>query len=176
MFEGLLLSRDDAVIRMFRRIYQEMELAGLEVCTGAEQAQQELHRKRFHAIIVDCDDVHKAPEVLGSIRKTAPNQRSTIFAILNGITTMRGAFEMGANLTLQKPMSLEHVRKSLRALRAMMEQEHRRYFRVPVDIPATLLLVAQALTPGGASPLLPLGKSEGARKIVPTELSGKVSA
>ncbi len=137
MLDALLLSRDDDVIRMFRRISQDLEMA-LEVCTGVEQARAELSR-RFQAVIVDCDDVHCGPELLQFVRNSPANRKSTTFAILNGVTSMRSAFEMGANMTLQKPMALEHVRKSLRTLSAIMEQEHRRYHRVPVDLPVTAL-------------------------------------
>ncbi len=137
MFQGLLLSRDDAVIRMFRRIYQELEME-LEVCTGAQQAATELEERKFHAIIIDCDDVHCGPDVLANVRSSNPNRRATTFAILNGVTSMSEAFKLGANLTLQKPVSFDHIRKSLVALRGMVEQEHRRYYRVPVEFPVAL--------------------------------------
>jgi ActR/RegA family two-component response regulator len=139
VFQGLLLSRDDAVIRMFRRLYQELEM-DLEVCTGAQQAASELEEHRYHAVIIDCDDVHCGADVLANIRSSKANKRATTFAILNGVTTMSDAFKMGANLTLQKPISLEHIRKSLLTLKGMMEQEDRRYFRVAVDFPVSLTL------------------------------------
>jgi ActR/RegA family two-component response regulator len=139
VFQGLLLSRDDAVIRMFRRVYQELEME-LVVCTGAPQAATELEERRYHAVIIDCDDVHCGPDVLGNVRSSNANKRATIFAILNGITSMSEAFKLGANLTLQKPVSQEHIRKSLLTLKGMVEQEHRRYFRVPMDVPATVTL------------------------------------
>jgi ActR/RegA family two-component response regulator len=138
VFDGLLLSRDDAIIRLFRRMYQELEM-DLEVCTGAEQAMEHLSQRRFSAVIVDCDDTHRGPQVLQSVRGNVANRRATAFAILNGVTSMRGAFDLGANMTLQKPVSLEHVRKSLRVLKNILEQEHRRYHRVVVDFPVTLI-------------------------------------
>jgi ActR/RegA family two-component response regulator len=139
VFQGLLLTRDDAVIRMFRRIYQELEME-LEVCTGAQQAATELEERRFHAVIIDCDDVHCGQDVLANVRTSNPNKRATTFAILNGVTTMSDAFRLGANLTLQKPVSFDHIRKSLLALKGLVEQEHRRYYRIPVDFPVTLML------------------------------------
>src|SRR5581483_4197964 len=139
VFQSLLLSRDDAVIRMFRRIYQELEME-LEVCTGAQQAATELDERRFHAVIIDCDDVHCGPDVLANVRSSNANRRATTFAILNGVTSMSDAFKLGANLTLQKPISVDHIRKSLLALKGMVEQEHRKYHRVPVDFPVTLTL------------------------------------
>ncbi len=137
MFEGLLLSRDDHVIRLFRRIYQDLGMS-LEVCTGADRAREELQRRKFDAVIVDCDDVEDAPAVLKSVHQIAANRNSTVFAILNGVTSMRAAFDMGANLTLPKPISLDHVRKSLLAMMMLLEQEHRRFHRVPVDFDVTL--------------------------------------
>ncbi len=116
---------------------------GLQVCTAAEQALLELNQRRFHAVIIDCDDVDAAPDVLRSLRGNPGNRRSTTFAILNGVTTMRGAFDMGASLTLQKPISLDHARKSMRALKGLVEQEHRKYHRVPVDFPVTIIFDEQ---------------------------------
>jgi hypothetical protein len=39
--ESLLLSRDDEVIRVLRLVLQDMGIE-VEVCTGAERAEQEL--------------------------------------------------------------------------------------------------------------------------------------
>lgn len=138
MFEGLLLSRDADLIRMFRRIYQELEME-LVVCSVAQQALDRMEQHKVDAIIVDCDDVQLAAAVLKNVRKNTANRRATAFAILGGVTTMRDAFDMGANLTLQKPVTLDYVRNSMRALKAIVEQEHRIYFRVPVDLPVTLV-------------------------------------
>jgi CheY-like chemotaxis protein len=137
--ESLLLSRDDEVIRVLRLVLQDMGIE-VEVCTGAERAQQELARRKYDAVIIDCDDVHGATDILSSLRKTPSNKTSTAFAIINGITSVRAAFEMGANLALEKPISLERAKHSFRAAHGLMLQERRRYYRHAVDMAVTVCL------------------------------------
>jgi CheY-like chemotaxis protein len=135
--QSLLLSRDDDVIRVFRRVLSGLEI-DVEVCTGSDKGAQELARRKWDAVIIDCDDVHGALDVLRAVRQTPSNKTSTAFAIINGITSVRSAFELGANLALEKPISADRAKHSFRAVHGMMLQERRRYFRHPVDMPVTL--------------------------------------
>lgn len=140
--ESFLLTRDDEVIRVLRRVLQDMGIA-LEVCTGAERAGEMLSHRKFDAVIIDCDDVHGAAAVLRNLRQNPSNRTSTAFAIINGITSVRGAFEMGANLALEKPLTLERARHSFRAAQGLMLQERRRFYRHAVDMAVTLSLQDQ---------------------------------
>jgi CheY-like chemotaxis protein len=135
--QSLLLSRDDDVIRVLRRVLSDLEIE-VEVCTGSEKAAAELARRKWDAIIIDCDDVHGALDVLRAVRQTPSNKTSTAFAIINGITSVRNAFELGANLALEKPLTADRAKHSFRAVQGMMLQERRRYFRHPVDMAVTL--------------------------------------
>ena len=135
--QSLLLSRDDEVIRVLRRVLNDLEIE-VEVCTRSEKAAEELARRKWDAVIIDCDDVLGALDVLRAIRLTPSNKTSTAFAIINGVTTVRGAFELGANLALEKPISADRAKHSFRAVHGMMLQERRRYFRYPVDMAVTL--------------------------------------
>ena len=135
--QSLLLSRDDNVIRVLRRVLSDLEIE-VEVCTGPDQAAVELARRKWDAIIIDCDDCHGALDVLRSVRQLASNKTSTAFAIINGVTSVRIAFEMGANLALEKPITADRALHSFRAVHGMMLAERRRYFRHPVDMAVTL--------------------------------------
>lgn len=135
--QSLLLSRDDQVIRVLRRVLNDMEIE-LEVFTASEKASPELARRKFDAIIVDCDDLHGAAEVLRSVRELQSNRSSTTFAIINGVTSVRQAFAMGANLALEKPITVDRARHSFRAAHGLMLQERRRYFRHEVEMAVSL--------------------------------------
>ena len=135
--QSLLLSRDDDVIRILRRVLNDLEIE-VEVCTVPDKAAEELSRRTWDAIIIDCDDCHGALDVLRSVRKMASNKTSTAFAIINGITSVRNAFEMGANLALEKPITADRALHSFRAVHGMMLAERRRYYRHPVDMAVTL--------------------------------------
>jgi CheY-like chemotaxis protein len=134
----LLLTRDDQVIRAFRRMFEELGIS-LEVFTGADKAAEEMERRKFDAILLDCDDVHNAITVLCSVRLTASNKTSTVFAIVNGITTVTTAIDLGANLALEKPIDEYKARHALKSVHSLMLQERRRYYRHSVDIAVTLL-------------------------------------
>ena len=76
--------------------------------------------------------------MLGSLRKSASNKNTVTFAILNGGTTTQQAFQLGANFVLQKPISALNARRCFSAAINFMIREQRRYFRHPVEIPATI--------------------------------------
>ena len=135
--QSLLLSRDDDVIRILRRVLNDLEIE-VEVCTAPDTAAAELARRKWDAIIIDCDDCHGALDVLRSVRQMASNKTSTAFAIINGVTSVRIAFEMGANLALEKPITADRALHSFRAVHGMMLAERRRYYRHPVDMAVTL--------------------------------------
>ena len=133
----LLLTRDDQVIRALRRVVDDLGVS-LEVCTGADKAAEELEQRKFDAVLIDCDDVHNAITILCSVRLTPSNKTSTVFAIVNGITTPTSAIELGASLSLEKPINEERAKRAFHSLHGLMLQERRRYYRHEVDLAVTL--------------------------------------
>ena len=109
----------------------------LKSAAGSVPAQEILRTEKFDAIIVDCDDLKGALSVFEGLRKSASNKNSVTFAILNGSTTTQRAFQMGANFVLQKPISAQNAMRCFRAAVNFMTSERRRYFRHPVEMPAT---------------------------------------
>jgi CheY-like chemotaxis protein len=97
-----------------------------------------LAEKKFDAVIVDCDDMDGSTRVLKAIRQVPSNKSTIAFAIVNGITSVRDAFSMGANFVLDKPLSVERAARSLRAAHGLMVRERRRYFRQNVSAPVAL--------------------------------------
>jgi len=106
---------------------------GVEVYSTADWAGEDLNDSKFDAIILDCE-VEGASALLRAVRATPSNSRALTFAIVNGDDGLHTAFEAGANLALQKPISLDRARSSLRAAYGLIMQERRRYFRHPLDI------------------------------------------
>jgi c-di-GMP-binding flagellar brake protein YcgR len=85
-----------------------------------------------------CDDLDGGLRVLDGLRQAPSNKNSVIFAILNGTTTTQQAFQMGANFVLQKPIAALNATRCFSAALNFMIREQRRYFRHPVEIPATI--------------------------------------
>lgn len=135
--ESLLLSRDPEVIRVVQPALEKLSI-DVEVCRGVNSGQEILRTERFDAIIIDCDDLKGALGVLEGLRKSVSNKNSATFAIVNGNTTTQQAFKMGANFVLQKPISGLNAKRCFSAAVNFMMRERRRYFRHPVEMPATL--------------------------------------
>jgi len=136
--ESLLLSRDADVIRVLRRTLEKLSI-DVEVCRGARSGNEIISSEKFDAIVIDCDDLEGGLEVLSAMRKGSSNKSSVVFAILNGQTTTHQAFELGANFALQKPLSAVNTMRCFSAAINFMFCERRRYFRQPVEMPATLV-------------------------------------
>jgi CheY-like chemotaxis protein len=137
VLQCLLLCHDPGTLRVFRRALDDLGIA-VDTAAMAESAVQLLDRSKFDAIIVDCDDVNKGPEVLASLKQSPSNKRAVVIAIINGTTNMRAAFEMGAHFALDKPVTLERAVRSLRAAHGFMVTEQRRYFRHAVETKGSL--------------------------------------
>ena len=139
---SLLLCRDPECLHVMRRTLGEVRI-GVEECTEAQDAARMLAGRRFDAVIVDCDDLDGATDVLRMVRCAPSNRRSMAFAIINGRTSAASAFEMGANFVLDKPLSRESAGRSLRAAHGLMICERRRYYRLAVEIPVCLSLQSE---------------------------------
>jgi DNA-binding response OmpR family regulator len=132
--ESLLISRDAALLGVLRPTLEKMSVS-VEVCSGTQTGGDLLGKRKFDAVIVDCDDLQGGVELLTSLRKTQSNASSVAFAVLNGTTTTQEAFKLGANFVLQKPLTPLNATRCFNAALNFMVRERRRYFRHPVDMP-----------------------------------------
>jgi len=133
--ESLLLTRDPDIIRVLQPALEKMSI-DVKVCRGINSGQVILAKEKFDAVIVDCDDLDGGLQMIEGLRKAKNAKNSVSFAILNGNTTTKQAFQVGANFVLQKPISILNAVRCFRAALNFMVREQRRYFRQPVEIPA----------------------------------------
>ncbi len=134
MLRAILISRDQDAVRTMRRALESVSIQVNET-PNAIQAAEALQKQKFDAVIIDVDDIAEGASIIPKLRAGKSNQRSIVFAVTRQ-TTMKSAFEMGANFVLEKPISLERAARSLRAAHGLIMRERRRYFRAPVSIPA----------------------------------------
>jgi DNA-binding response OmpR family regulator len=135
--ESLLISRDGALLGVLRPTLDKISVR-IEVCSESETGLGLLTKRKFDAVIIDCDDLQGGGTVLRDLRKTPSNSKSVAFAVLNGKTTTQEAFQCGANFVLQKPLTTLHATRCFNAALNFMVRERRRYFRYPVEIPVHL--------------------------------------
>jgi c-di-GMP-binding flagellar brake protein YcgR len=112
----------------------------VQVCPGSLPGNDMMTKRKFDAVIVDCDDLHNGFDLLRSLRQTESNAKSVAFAVVNGKTTTQEAFHSGANFVLQKPLTTLHASRCFNAALNFMVRERRRYFRHPVEIPLRISL------------------------------------
>ncbi len=135
--EALVLSHDAEVLRTVGRVLSDLGMR-VELCTTAERASEWVERRKFDVTVVDVDGTPGGAAVLHEIRQSPSNRDTAVFAILGGITSPQRAFQMGANLSLQKPLSMDRAVRSFRAANVLIAGERRRYYRHPVEMPVVV--------------------------------------
>jgi hypothetical protein len=152
--QALLLSNDPEVHRTIRRVLDAANI-DLDLSNNADQARHILLRRKYDALLVDCDDMPHGPLVLKELRLGKSNKSCIAFAVVNGKTNI----EMGANFVLDKPIALDRATRSVRAAQGLIMRERRRYHRhlvkatgaILVDQGAELPLNITNISQGGIS-------------------------
>lgn len=137
--ESLLISQDAALLAVLRPTLEKISV-DIHVSAGSEPRSDLLRKRKFDAVIIDCDDLQNGVDLLKSLRHTQSNAKSVAFAVVNGKTTTHEAFQFGANFVLQKPLTPLHAARCFNAALNFMVRERCRYFRHPVEIPLRIVL------------------------------------
>lgn len=137
--ESLLISHDASLLGVLRPTLEKLAVS-VEVCSGSQTGGELLRKRKFDAVIVDCDDMPGGVDLLTSLRTSQSNASSVAFAVLNGNTTTQQAFQIGANFVLQKPLTPLNATRCFNAALNFMVRERRRYFRHPVEMSVQISL------------------------------------
>jgi hypothetical protein len=76
------------------------------------------------------------------------NAQTVTFAVVNSDLGIPAVLQRGANLAMQKPITLDLVRSTLRAAYGMIMEERRTHTRYAVDVPATITGLGQSPAQG----------------------------
>jgi CheY-like chemotaxis protein len=137
--EVLIFGPDPNLFRIVRAALEDPGIAGCHFRTDSAQAIDVLARQHFDGIVLDCDVLANAQEVMSKIRKGPSNRQSPVVAILNDRTALPAIQNYPANFTVFKPVSAGTIKAQLNNALDAMQEEYRRYFRYAVTLP---LLVA----------------------------------
>jgi CheY-like chemotaxis protein len=129
--QSLVLCRDPEVLGILQPLLAQMGI-GASVCSAPPAAEALLGLRKFDPVIVDCDAIEGAPELLQSVRQVAPNVESIALAIVTGFDGMQRAFRLGANLVMWKPVNPEEASRVLRTARGLVSRMRRRFSRLVV--------------------------------------------
>ncbi|HKU20084.1 MAG TPA: PilZ domain-containing protein [Terriglobales bacterium] len=143
----LLVTQERELLELVR---PALEHSGIDVEVRAEagSATEICVRRHLDGFLIDCDDVPAGRELLKTVRSSGSNRMSTIFAVVNGSTSITTAMEEGANFVLGKPLAPERFEAYLEMARLSMEREHRRYFRFAVDLPVRVRMAEESIAEG----------------------------
>jgi ActR/RegA family two-component response regulator len=134
---ALLVCNDPATIKPLSKSMQQLAIL-TEVCGEVAAAPGVFNRRKFGAIVVDLQLGDQARRLLEKVRRSPSNRTSVIFAISDSDAETAVAFKGGSNFVLRRPLSESSTNQKLRAGHGLILREQRRYFRCPVDVPATL--------------------------------------
>jgi len=143
--DSLLISRDASLLGVLRPALEKVSV-DVQVCAESLRSNDLLMKRKFDAVIIDCDDMQDGFDMLRTLRQSQSNAKSVAFAVVNGKTTTQDAFQSGANFVLQKPLTPLHAARCLNAALNFMVRERRRYYRHPLDMPLRVRTDSQELT------------------------------
>lgn len=134
----LLVTGDATLLEVFRKGFCATSVE-LEMRTDAASAIELSARRHLDGLVIDCDGVERAMDLLVQIRGSRSNKTAVVVAVVNGTTSVSTAVDAGANFVLGKPVQDKQLQSLLGVALPRMEREHRRYFRHKVDLPVELL-------------------------------------
>ena len=110
----------------------------VQVCTEVRTALELVNRQKFDAVTVDLTMGQHATDILRETRSSAANRTAVAFAISSTLDQSADAFRAGSSFVLERPLSLDSIRRTLHAAHGMILRERRRYFRCPIAIPVSI--------------------------------------
>jgi len=125
--QALLLTEDPEMYGVLSPVLQDMGIT-FRTAENPSQADFFLRSAIFDAVFVDCDGLPGAIKFFTDVRLSS-SKNCTAFAVVHGKTSTKEAFLLGANYVVEKPLTGERVRESLRSAMNMMLRERRRYAR-----------------------------------------------
>lgn len=128
---SLVICPDAATLTVLVEGLRKVEVAPI-VCDTQLAALDRLWQERFDAVIVDCDALPNGLELVQMIR-LASGRTAVVLSLITGEAGMKQAFEHGANLVLEKPITPQLAERTLRAARSLMFTDQRRYFRLHAE-------------------------------------------
>ncbi len=130
--QSLVLCRDPEVLRTLCPLMFNMDM-GVELCLGNNGAARMMQKRKFDAVIVECEQDGTGFELLHELRMNSPNRSSIAVGVVDDYKLMREAFATGANFVLSKPISMEDASRILRFAKGTVSRMVRRFLRVAVE-------------------------------------------
>jgi CheY-like chemotaxis protein len=133
---ALLVSADPVTIQQFSHALQELSISP-DVCREVPAAVRLLNRRKFDAVIVDLQ-LEQSGLILDEVHLSPSNRTAVTFAI-SGSDAEGTAFRKRSEFVVERPLSAQSIRNTLKPAYGLILRERRRYFRCPISIPVVIL-------------------------------------
>jgi hypothetical protein len=135
--ECLLISSKQDVLRVLLPMLDAMKVK-VELCPKPEDGLRKMLRRKFDAVVVDCDQPETSVETIRKVRALSTGKRAIVLAIVEGRAAMRESFHAGASFVLNEPLPAELTVKTMRVAYGLMIGERRRYYRHALEVEVEL--------------------------------------
>ncbi len=132
MSRALLLSPDDQAVTAITTVLEEMAVSCERPLDGVSAAQK-LNSHNFDLVLVDCENLPAAKLIFDVCRRGKAGQSPVPIAIVDGRAGLPTAFRLGAELILTKPVSMDHVRSTIRTAVGRLRREDPAHMAAPAD-------------------------------------------
>jgi len=129
-----IFSQDSGLVGLVRAALQDLGVAGSYFDIDSARALEVLRSRHFDGIVLDCNDLAYAQQILAGIRRGPSNRQTPVIAIVNDATDMRAIQSSGASYNVCKPVSPATLKAHLTKAFDAIQKEHRRYFRYTVSL------------------------------------------
>ena len=134
----LMVSLDPVATRQITEAMRQLAM-DVEVCVAVTAASERLSRRKFDAVVVDLSLGGEAAVYLEQVRSFPSSRTAVIFALTSGSPETARALKYGASFVLQRPLTQDSIKHTLKVAYGLILRERRRYFRYPIAVPAVLL-------------------------------------
>lgn len=137
MLRSLLLSSDRDTVRVFSRVFKDLEV-DMDHCGETVAALSQAVEHHYDAVIID-DAFEEAPVVLQKVIELPSCSTSVRIVLADPAAVLHKVFRTNTQVVIYKPLSPDRVRHGLRAVRNLMTRERRRgTARVMTALPARM--------------------------------------
>lgn len=120
-YQAVFFCQDEKLARVLSQVFAEVDFT-VDHAADAFSTVKKLMERRYDAIVVDCDNEQNSTLIFKSARNSALNQNSLAIAVVEGQAGVARAYRIGASLVLTKPISVEHVKGTLRVARGLLRK------------------------------------------------------
>jgi DNA-binding response OmpR family regulator len=135
--KALILCRDPETIGIVSHLFREVGIE-IQTCSSESHLLARLISGKFEALVVDCDELAKCPELVKNLRDLRPHQHLPVFAIASEGSAKAAASSFGNSLVIERPFVLSEIRSLLRTVYGRMLRSSQAYFRMNAEIPVSL--------------------------------------